>query len=365
MGRKSKRIFMSQLLCRFVLNNSIILKKFNSNYLGTMKNRIVMSAMTRGFADKEHCCTKEMSKYYERRAKNGVSLILTEGIIVDKTGDGYNNVPYMKTTKHAKSWKETIERIHANNSKIYAQLWHCGRILHEDYTGVTPISSSNKQATGINRQNNKPYAIPRKILKEEIPEIFDMFTNSIERSLDIGFDGVELHFAHGYLIDQFFDSRINDRNDEYGGNIENRCRFATELLESVIDRFGSEKIMIRISPSRKMGDIYNWDNLDEMLDYFIPKIDEIGLRQLDISGANSNYFETSGKIIKKIREKWPHFLIGGASLTHEEAIKEVSEKRLDMVTWARYILANPDFVSKLEKNEQILDMTDDMRANLY
>ena len=107
-----------------------------------MKNRIVMSAMTRGFADSEHCCTEKMSEYYERRAKNGIALILTEGIIVDQTGDGYNNVPYMKTSKHAKSWYNTIEKIHANDSKIYAQLWHCGRISHPDYTGGTsPISS--------------------------------------------------------------------------------------------------------------------------------------------------------------------------------------------------------------------------------
>ena len=192
-----------------------------------------------------------------------------------------------------------------------------------------------------------------------------MFVNSIEKALDVGFDGVELHFAHGYLIDQFFDSRINDRDDEYGGNVENRCRFASELLETVIDKFGTKKIMIRISPSRRMDTIYNWNNLDEMLDYFIPKIESIGLRQLDVSGANSNYFETSGEIIKKIRKKWTHFLIGGASLTHEEAIKEVSEERLDMVTWARHILANPDFVSKLENNKEIIDMTNEMRQKLY
>jgi len=348
------------------LNNSIILKKFNSKYVGTMKNRIVMSAMTRGFADNDHCCTEKMGEYYERRAKNGIALILTEGIIVDKTGDGYNNVPYMKTSKHAKSWSNTIEKIHENDSKIYAQLWHCGRISHSDYTGgISPISSSNKQASGINRQNNKPYGIPRKISKTEIPEIYDMFVNSIEKALDVGFDGVELHFAHGYLIDQFFDSRINDRDDEYGGSVENRCRFASELLETVVNEFGAEKIMIRISPSRKMDTTYNWHNLDEMLDYFIPKIEKIGLRQLDVSGANSNYFETSGKMIEKIRKKWSHFLIGGASLTHDEAIKEVNEQRLDMVTWARHILANPDFVSKLENNEKVVEMTSEMRAKLY
>ena len=347
------------------MNNSIILQKFHSKYLGSMKNRIVMSAMTRGFADKNHCCIDGMSEYYERRAKNEIALILTEGIIIDKSGDGYNNVPHMSTTEQAKSWIETVKKIHSCDSKIYAQLWHCGRISHPDYTGgIAPICSSDKQATGINRQNNKPYGIPRRISKEEIPDIYKMFANSAQKAFDVGFDGIELHFAHGYLIDQFFDSRVNDRDDEYGGTIENRCRFATELLETMIDKFGSKRIMIRISPSRKMGELYNWDDLDEMLDYFIPMIGQIGIRQLDVSGANSNYYETSGVIINKIRKNWPYFLIGGASLTHEQAIEEVIKKNLDMVTWARHILANPDFVSKLKNGEKMLEMTDEMRKNL-
>ena len=179
-----------------------------------MKNRIVMSAMTRGFADKNHCCIDSMSEYYERRAKNEIALILTEGIIIDKSGDGSNNVPHLSTTEQAKSWIETVKKIHSCDSKIYAQLWHCGRISHPDYTGgVAPICSSDKQATGINRQNNKPYGIPRRISKEEIPDIYKMFANSAQKAFDVGFDGIELHFAHGYLIDQFFDSRVNDRDD--------------------------------------------------------------------------------------------------------------------------------------------------------
>ena len=351
---------------KICLNDSIILKKFDSKYLKKMKNRVVMSAMTRGFADKNHLCTNEMAAYYERRAINGVALILTEGRIIHPSADGYNNVPHIWNDRHVESWKKVTEKVHVEGSKIYSQLWHCGRISHPDFTGgVTPISSTNQQASGINRQNNKPYGVPKAITQKEIPEIFEMFVNAANNAFAAGFDGVELHFGHGYLIDQFFDARVNNRTDEYGGSIENRCRFGLELIEEMIKKIGNERLMIRISPSRFMGELYNWDDLDEMLEYLIPKLDKLGLRQLDISCANANYFETSKLVIEKVRKMWPYFLIGGASLTHEQAINEIETGLLDMVTWGRSILANPDFVSKLKNNIPLIEMTNEMRSILY
>jgi len=185
------------------------------------------------------------------------------------------------------------------------------------------------------------------------------------KAIDAGFDGVQLHFGHGYLIDQFFDAKINDRTDEYGGTVENRCRFALDIVEKAIEKIGSDKLMIRISPSRFMGKIYNWDNLDEMLKYLIPELDKLGLRQLDVSCANADYYETSELVIDKIRKIWPHFLIGGASLTKENATKEIKNGHLDMITWGRYILANVDFISKLKNGDTILEMTNDMRNKLF
>ena len=184
---------------------------------------------------------------------------------------------------------------------------------------------------------------------------------------------MELHCGHGYLVDQFFDARVNDRSDEYGGSVEGRCRFGLELVETMIKKIGNERLMIRISPSRRVppevttdsGGLYDWDNLDEMLEYLIPELDKLGLRQLDISCANANYFKTSGLVLRKIRKSWPYFLMGGASLTHQQAIKEVEDGLLDMVTWGRHILANPDFISKLKNGEPLIEMTNEMRSILY
>tara|TARA_A100000164_G_scaffold381184_1_gene431636 strand:+ start:917 stop:1960 length:1044 start_codon:yes stop_codon:yes gene_type:complete len=343
-----------------------ILSEIKLNNVINLKNRVVMSAMTRGFADKDHCCTEEISKYYERRARNGIGLIITEGIIVHPSGDGYNNVTHMHSKEQMLSWKKVVQKVHNYETKIYAQLWHCGRISHKDYTsGYDVVSSTNSQASGMNRQNQKPFGIPRALRLEEMQSIYKMFVHSTELAMEAGFDGVEIHMGHGYLIDQFLDGNVNDRNDAYGGLIENRIRFASELLKSVIKKIGNDRLMVRISPSRMMGGLYEWPDKFEILKELIKDFDLSGLRQLDISCANSNYFETSGKIINKIRSLWPHTMVGGASLKVEEAEKEIESGNLDLVTWGRLILANPDFVRLIEKKLPIKPFEKIMIKKLY
>lgn len=343
-----------------------VINEYNSEHLGKLKNRVVMSAMTRGFADNNHCCTDEIASYYERRAKDGVALILTEGIVIHSSADGYNNVPHIETLEQTESWKKAVDKVHATGSKIFAQLWHCGRISHPDYcNGEAPVSSTNIQAAGINRQNDKLYGVPRALDIDEMHIIYEQFINAAENAFNAGFDGVEVHMGHGYLIDQFFDSRINDRTDTYGGSIENRCRFALELLELLLKKYDSDKILIRISPSRFMGELYDWPNLEEMINYFIPQVEKMGLRLLDISCANANYYETSGRIIRMVRKQWPHFIMGGASLSLEQANEEVSNGLVDMVTWGRAILSNTDFVNRITNGKELKGLPDNFRTVLY
>jgi N-ethylmaleimide reductase len=342
-----------------------LLSEIKINKIITFQNRVVMSAMTRGFADNNHCATKDILNYYERRAKSDVGLIITEGIIIHPSADGYNNVPHLFTREQMLSWKEVVKAIHKYKTKIYAQLWHCGRISHNDYTGgLEPVSSTSNQATGINRQNQKPFGKPRALKLNEMKNIYNMFNHSAELALEAGFDGVQIHMGHGYLVDQFLDANINDRQDIYGGTIENRIRFAIELLDSLIKNIGNEKIMVRISPSRFMGGLYEWPDMTNVLKKLLKEFDFYGLRQLDISCANSNYFETSGKVIKLIKKQWPHLLIGGASLTITEAENEIAEGNLDMITWGRAILANPDFVKLIKKGLPLKDFENTMRESL-
>jgi len=326
------------------------------------RNRTVMSAMTRGFADSDHCATPEIADYYRSRAEGGVGLILTEGVVIHPTADGYKDVPRIATAAQAESWRHVVDAVHEAGAKIACQLWHCGRISHSDFTdGATPVSSTTRAAEGINRQNDKPYEAPRALAAAEMPEVYGQFVDAAHRALSVGFDAVELHLGHGYLADQFLDARVNDRTDQYGGSVQNRCRFTLELLERVLAEVPSDKVMARISPSRWMGGLYDWPDLDEMLAWLIPEMWDRGLRILDISCANADYFATSGRIVRSVRPLWNGVLLGGASLSQADAEAEVRDGHLDMVTWGRSFLANPDLTRRIENGAVWRPFENEMR----
>ena len=329
-----------------------------------LRNRTVMSAMSRGFAAEGHHATPAMRDYYAQRAAGGAGLILTEGTLVHQSGDGWNNAPYIASDAHAESWRPVVDAVHAEGGAIACQLWHTGRISHEDYTVVQPVSSTNVAAAGINRQNGKPYGEPRALTPDEMPTIYGYFADAARRAIDVGFDAVELHTGHGYLADQFLDARVNDRTDSYGGSVENRCRFALELIEAVLRAVPANRVIARISPSRSMGGIYDWPDLDEMIAYFIPALQQRGLTALDISCANSVYADTAGRIVRMIRPIWDGVLIGGASLSVEAANAELDAGLLDAVTWGRAFIANPDLVEKIQGGADWTPFEDAMRDTL-
>jgi N-ethylmaleimide reductase len=348
------------------MTTNLLLSPFDHPHLGRLNSRVVMSAMTRGFATGSgHLCNAGMRDYYERRAAGGVGLILTEGIVVHPSADGYRDVPRLHAAEQAESWRQTVDAVHAHGTKIVAQLWHCGRISHSDFTdGIQPVSSTNVPAGGINRQNNQPYGTPRALAVDEFPQVFAQFVQSARLALDVGFDAVQLHMGHGYLVDQFFDTRVNERTDAYGGSVENRCRFALELLQAVTTAIGAERVMVRISPSRWMGGLYEWHDVDAMLVHLLHGMQARGLRMLDISCANADYFQTSGKVIRQVRPLWSHLLLGGASLTLTQAQAEVDAGWVDMVTWGRAFIANPDLVAKFHRGLEPVPFDDAMRTTL-
>ena len=343
----------------------MLLEKYSHPALGQVQSRIAMAAMTRGFCGADHTATPQMADYYAKRARAGVGLILTEGTIVHRSGDGYNNVPHIETAAQAESWRHVTTAVHAEGGKIFCQLWHCGRISHADYTGgAPPLSSTNRAAEGINRQNNQPFGTPRAMTQDDIQEVVSQFVAAARNAMAAGFDGVELHGGHGYLIDQFFDARINDRSDEFGGSVENRCRFGLKVMREVVAAIGGSAVMVRLSPSREMGGLYDWPDLHAMLEYLIPAAHGTGLQMLDISCANADYYKTSGRVIRLIRRSWPGLLIGGASLSQQQAESELNDGLLDMVTWGRALIANPDLPVRFRVATPIVEFTRDMLSSL-
>ena len=323
-----------------------------------------MSAMTRSAAP-NNVPTSEMAKYYSRRAKHGVGLILTESTATSPVADGFPNAPRIITESQIIGWKKVTYAVHKAGGKIFCQLNHCGRISHTDYTdGKQPVSSTDQRAQGINRRNNQPYSKPKRLSSTELKGVINEFRIAANKCLSAGFDGVELHMAHGYLLDQFLDSRVNDRNDEYGVTVEGRCRFPIELTSAILDELGENKVMVRISPSRWMGGAYDWPDLDEMLEYLLPNLNKAGLRMLDISCANANYFDTSGRAIRKARPLWPHLLIGGASLSKDEAQNEVNQGLVDLVTYGRLLISNYDLVEKFRANTALNEYNSNMLDKL-
>ncbi len=310
--------------------------------IGTIRNRIVMAPMTRSFAP-GHIANERMADYYARRAEAGAGLIVTEGTVIHPSGDGYRDVPYIETLAHANAWRPIVARVQAAGGRLLCQLWHCGRISHADFTGgVPPVSSTDKPAEGMNRQNNKPFGTPRALSPEDMPAVYAQFANAARQALAAGFDGVELHFANGYLADQFMDARVNERTDGYGGSVANRCRFPLDCLQAVIDAVGAARVAVRLSPVRDMGGIYEWPDLDTMIGHLVPAMAERGLTKLAVTNARADYWQTGARVVRKVRPLWPHFLMAGASLRQEEAEREIAEGWIDAAMWGRFFIANPD-----------------------
>ena len=324
-----------------------------------------MSAMTRSAAGQGSVPTTAMAAYYARRADGGAGLILTESTAIAAIGDGFPDAPRIVTEAQVEGWRGVTDAVHRSGSLIFCQLLHCGRITHPDYTdGEQPVSSTDRAAGGINRRNNQPYAVPRRLGASELPDIIDMYRVAAKAAERAGFDGVELHLAHGYLPDQFLDARVNDRTDNYGGTVENRCRFAVELTAAIIADQGPSRVIARISPSRWMDGLYDWPDMQEMISHLLPALDAAGLRMLDISCARSEYSATSGRVIRMARPVWPHLLMAGASLARDEAQAELDAGLLDMVTYGRLLLANPDLVQRLREHRPVAEFEPHMLDTL-
>ena len=332
------------------------------------RNRFVMSAMTRGFADNRRFATEQMCQYYSLRAKYDVALIITEGIIVSPEGDGYISVPHLFNDQHSSSWVPICDAVHSHGSLIAAQLWHCGRISHPDLNSGLPIySSTDIQALGINRQNKKPFGIPIPMSESDMASVTKAFAHSAQLAIDAGFDFCEVHAGHGYLLDQFLDSNINNRTDKYGGSIQNRLRFPLQVIKAVSDVIGPNRVIVRFSPSRVMGSFHDWGDLFDQSSAFVIALRDLNINIIDISNANADYYRTAGRVVRHLRalNLLDGFtVIAGSSLTREEAIREVRDGSVDLVTWGRSFISNPDLVLRLKNNEPLADFDRSMLSSL-
>lgn len=331
----------------------------------TAPNRIFMAPLTRGRATREHVPTPRMALYYAQRASAG--LILTEATGISRQGLGWPYAPGLWTDEQREGWKPVTEAVHAAGGRIFAQLWHMGRVVHPDFLGgASPVSASATTAphAAHTYDGRKPYGQSRPLEEGEIPGVVSDYVRAATNARAAGFDGVQIHAANGYLIDQFLRDGANLRTDRYGGSIENRVRFLREVVEAVAGAVGADRTGVRFSPN---GDSQGVDDRhpEELFPAAAKVLERVGVAFLELRepGPNGTFGKTDvPKVSPRIREVFTRPLVLNSDHTRETAEAALASGVADAITFGRPFLANPDLPARLAKG---LPLTKDVMATWY
>lgn len=327
-----------------------------------LKNRFVLAPLTRGRATATRVPNDIMGDYYEQRATAG--LVITEATVISEQGIGWVDSPGIYTDAMIAGWKSIVDRVHAKNSKIVLQLWHCGRASHSDFhDGELPLSAS---AIKIPQDHihtplgKKDYETPKAMSKEEIASTVNDFRQAAINAKAAGFDGLEVHAANGYLINQFLDGESNQREDEYGGSIENRMRFLKEVLAAVQETYPSSNIGVRLSPNG----VFNAMGCDDYKALYTAVVKELntqGIGYLHLMDGLAFGFHERGEAmtLADFRPLFDNIIIGNCGYTYEAATAAVGAKQADMIAFGRPYISNPDLPERY-KNNWPLAAFDDM-----
>jgi len=324
---------------------------FSTYTLGsiTLTNRIVMAPMTRSRAI-DNQPNALMAEYYAQRADAG--LLITEGTSPSPNGLGYSRIPGLFTAEQAAGWRLVTDAVHAKGGHIFVQLMHTGRVSHplNQPSGARVLAPSAIGLTGTtwtDQEQLQPYPVPEAMTYADIQETIGEYVQSARLAFDAGFDGVELHGANGYLIEQFINPSANQRSDQYGGSAENRIRFAVEIARQTAAAIGADRVGIRISPYGAANDMNPYDGLEETYALLAEKLNEIGIvyiHVVDHSAMGAPVVSASVKQV--IREKFTRTFILAGGYDARKAEQELQEKKGDIVAFGRAFISNPDLVAK-------------------
>ena len=332
---------------------------FQPLQLGTisLKNRIVMPPMTRSRASQPgNVANDMMAEYYAQRAAAG--LIVAEGTQISALGQGYAWTPGIYTPEQIDGWKKVTDAVHNKGGVIFAQLWHVGRVTHPDNIGgEQPISSSAIKAenvkvfidNGSDDRGSVDVVEPREMTKSDIKKVVEEYRQAALNAVEAGFDGIELHAANGYLINQFIDSEANNRTDEYGGSIENRLRFLGEVVGAMVDAIGAERVGVRLAPFTSLNGTVDATPVDTytaaaaLLNTH--KIVYLHIAEVDWDDAP----DTPQSFRKAVREAYHGVLIYAGRYNAEKAEQAITEGVADMIGFGRPFVANPDLPNRIKK----------------
>lgn len=317
-------------------------------------NRVVMAPLTRSRADEPRGDVPGSAMnidYYRQRSNAG--LIISEGTQVSPVGKGYMATPGIYSEEQIEGWKPITRAVHEAGSKIVAQIWHVGRVTHPNLTGgVQPVAPSAVTANAIayTRSGKVELPEPRALALEQIAQIVDEYRRGAANAIRAGFDGIELHGANGYLIDQFLRDGANRRNDAYGGSIENRCRFALEVVDAVVAEIGAGRVGIRLSPVTPANDLSD-SNPQALFGYLIEQLNLRGIAFIHfIEGATGGARDVPGFDYAWARKAFNGTYIANNGYDREMALGAVESGHADAVAFGRLYIANPDLVQRLQRN---------------
>lgn len=313
----------------------------------TFSNRLVMAPMTRSRAQFDGTPGELAAGYYGARAS--VGLIVAEGAQPSDDGQGYLNTPGIYTDAHVAGWQKITAAVHDKGGHMFIQLMHAGRMSHPDNTphhrqGVAP-SAIAPNAPMFTLKGMQDIPVPRALTTEEVRQTVQDFRHAARRAIEAGADGVEIHGANAYLIQQFFAPSANTRTDAYGGSIENRARFALEVAAAIADEIGADRTAIRLSPGTTMWGIDEGAEGADLYRYLVAELDKLGLAYLHIMHLGNE------PLLAEIRQRWKQTLmVNRPGRPREQIGSDVASGMADLEAYGQMTLANPDFVARLQAN---------------
>jgi 2,4-dienoyl-CoA reductase-like NADH-dependent reductase (Old Yellow Enzyme family) len=324
---------------------------FDPMALGAIElpNRIAMAPLTRARAGREGVPNELMAAYYAQRASAG--LIISEATGISREGLGWPNAPGLWNEAQVDGWKRVTDAVHHAGGRIVAQLWHMGRLVHPDLGGGQPISSSATTAPDFAHtyEGKKPYREARELTHEDIKRIVGDYATAARNAIAAGFDGVQVHGANGYLVDQFLRDGANFRTDEYGGSIENRLRFATEVLEAVGDAIGMDRVGIRFSPNIYSQGVEDSDPL-ALFTALAERLEELKVPWIELREAHqptSAGAIPTAPVSPAMRPLYSGKILLNSDYDGPSARERMAEGIADGISFGRPFISNPDLVHRL------------------
>jgi N-ethylmaleimide reductase len=323
-----------------------------------IKHRVVMAPLTRMRTDPGDVPGDLMVEYYSQRATDG-GLLITDATAVSPLGIAYAGAPGIRNDAQTAGWKRVVDAVHAKGGRIFLQLWHAGRQAHPaNIGGQTPVAPSairSEEHSAIrDPQGNIAEAaqvLPRALALEEIPQVVEEFRQGAARAMKAGFDGVELHGANGYLIDQFLLDGPNRRTDAYGGSLDRRARFLFEVLDAVVGVWGADRVAVRLSPTGRFGSVTDSDP-HATFGYVAKQLDGYGLAYLHlieprIRGNDDIEARTSDVSVADLRSVYRGTLMAAGGFNRETAAQIIAVGTADLVAFGRMFISNPDLPERL------------------